>query len=112
MSKFETIKPEIAMMEASDLDKAVRISGDGISIDCWIQPKASKSSFSGIHGDSLKIKIAAPPEDGRANEELCSFLSRKLDISKSSVQIRSGHSSRRKIIFCVGATKEKLLSSI
>ena len=99
-------------MESADLEKTIRVCEDGISIDCWIQPKASKTSFAGIHGDSLKIKISAPPEDGRANEELCSFLGKKLGISKSSVQIRSGHTSRRKIIFCHGASKEKLLSSI
>ncbi|HCE43194.1 MAG TPA: YggU family protein [Lentisphaeria bacterium] len=99
-------------MESADLEKTIRISQDGISIDCWIQPKSSKSSFAGIHGDSLKIKIAATPEDGRANEELCSFLAKKLEISKSSVQIKSGHASRRKIIFCSGATKEKLQSLI
>ncbi len=95
-------------MNASDLDKAVRTSGDGISIDCWIQPKSSKTAFAGIHGTSLKIKVAAPPEDGRANEELCSFLSKSLGISKSSVQIRSGHSSRRKIVFCHGASLENI----
>ncbi len=96
-------------MEASELDKVVRISPDGISIDCWIQPKSSKSAFSGIHGESLKIKIAAPPEDGKANEELRRFLGKALGISKSSVEIRSGHSSRRKIVFCSGASREKLL---
>ena len=99
-------------MESNNLEKAIRISQDGISIDCWIQPKSSKTAFSGIHGESLKIKIAAPPEDGRANEELCSFLGKKLGIPKSAVTIRSGHSSRRKIVFCIGTTKEKLLSLV
>ncbi|HBC89728.1 MAG TPA: YggU family protein [Lentisphaeria bacterium] len=99
-------------MESNNLEKTIRISQDGISIDCWIQPKSSKSAFAGIHGESLKIKIAAPPEDGKANEELCAFLAKNLGISKSSVQIRSGASSRRKIIFCHGAAREKLLSLV
>jgi len=60
----------------------------------------------------MKIAVAAPPEDGKANAELCAFLSKKLGISKSSVQIKSGQVSRRKIIFCYGASKEKLLSCI
>ena len=95
-------------MESSDLEKAVRSSADGISIDCWIQPKASKSSFAGIHGNSLKIRIAAPPEDGKANSELCCFLGKSLGIPKSAVEIRSGTSSRRKIVFCHGASRIKL----
>jgi uncharacterized protein (TIGR00251 family) len=96
-------------MQSSDFDKAVRKSEDGFSIDCWIQPKASRTAISGIHGTSIKITVAAPAEDGKANAELCAFLSKKLGIPKSSVQIKSGQASRRKIIFCFGAAKEKLL---
>ncbi|MFZ2657171.1 MAG: DUF167 domain-containing protein [Victivallales bacterium] len=95
-------------MESADLEKTIRVCEDGISIDCWIQPKASKTSFAGIHGGSLKIKIAAPPEDGKANAELCRFLGKSLGIPKSAVEIRSGASSRRKIIFCHGASRNKL----
>ena len=97
-------------MDSAELSQFIKIAEDGISIDCWIQPKASRTTISGLHGSSVKIAVAAPPEDGKANAELCAFLSKKLGISKSSVQIRSGHASRRKIIFCHGATKEKLLA--
>jgi uncharacterized protein (TIGR00251 family) len=99
-------------MDPTEINQFIKISEGGISIDCWIQPKASRTAFSGIHGTSIKIAVAAPPEDGKANAELCKFLSKKLGISKSSVQIKSGHASRRKIIFCHGASKEKLLSCI
>jgi uncharacterized protein (TIGR00251 family) len=99
-------------MDLTELTQFVKISEDGISIDCWIQPKASKTAISGIHGTSIKITVAAQPEDGRANAELCTFLSKKLGISKSSVQIKSGHASRRKIVFCSGASKEKLLACV
>jgi hypothetical protein len=102
----------VLRMDPNKLNQFIKVSEDGISIDCWIQPKASKTAISGIHGSSIKIKVAAPPEDGKANAELCAFLSKKLGISKSSVQIKSGHASRRKIIFCSGASKEKLLSCI
>ncbi len=99
-------------MDLAELSQFVKISEGGISIDCWIQPKASRTAFSGIHGTSIKIAVSAPPEDGKANAELCAFLSKKLGVSKSSVQVKSGHASRRKIIFCHGASKEKLLSCI
>ena len=99
-------------MTPAELSQFIKIAEDGISIDCWIQPKASKTAISGIHGTSIKIKVAAQPEDGKANAELCVFLGKMLGISKSSVQIKSGHASRRKIIFCSGASKEKLLSCL
>ena len=99
-------------MDPAELSQFIKISEDGISIDCWIQPKASRTAISGIHGTSIKITVAAPPEDGKANAELCAFLSKKLGIPKSSVKLKSGHASRRKIIFCSGAAKEKLLSCI
>ena len=100
------------MMKENDPAQYIKISGNGISVDCWIQPKASRNAFSGIHGTSIKIAVAAAPEDGKANAELCAFLGKKLGISKSLVQIRSGHSSRRKIVFCAGVSKEHFLSCI
>jgi uncharacterized protein (TIGR00251 family) len=99
-------------MDLTELTRFIKISEGGISIDCWIQPKACKTAISGVHGISIKITVAAPPEDGKANAELCAFLSKKLGIPKSSVQIKSGHASRRKIVFCSGASKEKFLSCI
>lgn len=99
-------------MDPAEFNQFIKISENGISIDCWIHPKASRNAFSGTHGTSIKIAVSAPPEDGKANAELCAFLSKKLGISKSSVQIKSGHASRRKIVFCAGASKEKLLSCI
>lgn len=63
-----------------------------------VQPNASKTQIVGIHGDALKVKIKAPPEDGRANDELVSFLAKCLSLSKRSVELKSGHASRAKMI--------------
>lgn len=61
-------------------------------------PRAKKTDFAGVYADGVKIKISAPPLDGKANEELVKFLSKKLSVSRSSVRVASGLTSRDKII--------------
>jgi len=67
-------------------------------ISVRIQPRASKNSVSRMEDGSLKIRLTAPPVDGAANEALISFLAETLHVSKSRVEIVSGHTSRQKII--------------
>jgi uncharacterized protein (TIGR00251 family) len=63
-----------------------------------IIPNAHKNSIEGFQEDTLKIKIKAPPDKGKANEELIDFLSDIFSIAKSQIRIISGHSSRLKKI--------------
>lgn len=81
-------------------------------INCWIQPRASKSSIVGIHAEALKISLAAPPVDGQANAELCKFLAKKLGLPKSGVTIAAGESSRRKTVKVSGISKTALISCL
>jgi uncharacterized protein (TIGR00251 family) len=64
----------------------------------YVQPGASKNEFVGLYGDPprLKLKIKAQPQDGEANAEVITFLSKSLGISKSKVEIFRGHTSRQK----------------
>lgn len=64
----------------------------------YVQPGASKNEFVGLYGDParLKIKIKAQPQDGEANAEVITFLSKILGISKSKIEIFRGHTSRQK----------------
>ena len=71
-----------------------------VTFKCRVQPGASRSAVSGLYGDSIKITLNAPPVDGKANEELIKFLSKTLDIPKSSVIIVSGETNRTKFIKC------------
>lgn len=68
----------------------------GCILKLYIQPGASRSEFSGIHGDRIKLKIKSPPRDGEANEELIEFLGKYFKISKSRVFLLRGESSRQK----------------
>ena len=62
-------------------------------------PKASKTEFVGYLADGTwKVKVAAAPEKGRANKELCSFLAEHLGVAQSKVQIISGETSHLKRI--------------
>lgn len=72
-------------------------------------PNAPKSHCAGAYGDGVKIKIAAPAMDGKANAELIKYLAKTLGISKSGVRILSGESSRDKIVEVSGTEGAKAL---
>lgn len=71
-----------------------------VTFKCRVQPGSSKSAVAGMYGDSLKICLAAPPVEGKANEELIKFLSKTLDVPKSAVVIVSGSTNRSKLVKC------------
>lgn len=62
----------------------------------YVQPRASKTGICGIHDGELKLRLAAPPVDGAANEECRSFFSKLFKVPKSAVTIMAGESSRHK----------------
>ena len=69
-----------------------------LSLTLHVQPNARQSKIAGLHGDALKVRIAAPAADNRANAELIDFLSELLGIPKSAIVIRRGATSRRKVV--------------
>jgi uncharacterized protein (TIGR00251 family) len=77
-------------------------SESGVTFAVQVVPRASKDEIAGIHGDALKIRVTAPPVEGRANEALIEFLSDQLGVRKSQVEIVAGATSRRKTIRVVG----------
>jgi uncharacterized protein len=74
-----------------------------------VVPRASISQIVGEHDGALRVRIAAPPVDGAANAELIVTLARAFDVSRSAVEITSGHSSKLKHVSVVGATPEGLV---
>lgn len=71
-----------------------------------VQPRASNSKIVGEMEGSLKVKIAAPPVDGEANEELIRFLSKWFEVPKRDIEIVSGESAKNKILRIHGLTSE------
>ncbi|MEH6548649.1 MAG: DUF167 family protein [Pseudomonadales bacterium] len=76
-----------------------RWQGSDLLLYCHLQPKASKDEFCGLHGERLKIRITAPPIDGKANKHLIAFVAKAFGVSKSQVQITSGELGRQKTIW-------------
>ena len=70
----------------------------GLSISVKVVPGASKTVIVGFEGDFVKIRLAAPPVDGKANRELIDYISKLLSVPKSKVHIQSGLTSKRKVI--------------
>lgn len=71
-----------------------------------VQPRAARSAVAGIHGDAVKIRLAAPPVDGAANEELVIFLAEIFAVPRRSVRILAGESSRSKVVEIDGVTAQ------
>ncbi|STV86573.1 Uncharacterised ACR, YggU family COG1872 [Klebsiella michiganensis] len=69
---------------------AVEACADGLVLRLYIQPKASRDSIVGLHGDELKVAITAPPVDGQANAHLVKFLAKQFRVAKSQVLIEKG----------------------
>jgi len=68
----------------------------GVTLRLHIQPGAKKTEVAGLHGEALKIRLAAPPVDGKANASLIAFLADRLGVAKSAVTLVSGDASRAK----------------
>ena len=74
-----------------------------------IQPGAKKTEVAGEHGDALKIRLAAPPVDGKANAALIAFVADRLGLAKSAVSLKSGRTSRRKVLEVTAAPADTLV---
>jgi len=70
--------------------------GDDVLIQVHVVPRASKTKAAGLHGDRVKIQVAAPPVDGEANAALVQYLAKTLGVPKDSVTLVSGATGRRK----------------
>lgn len=82
---------------------------DILRLEIKAVPNAPKSQVVGWLGDALKVKLHAPPVEGKANAELCSFLAETLDLPKSAVRLDRGASSRKKIVVIEGITVAELI---
>lgn len=87
----------------------LRAHAGGVTLTLHIQPGAKKTEVAGAHGDALKIRLAAPPVDGKANAALIDYLAERLDIPKNRITLKSGQTSRRKILFIEDLTAEAAL---
>nr|WP_211164127.1 DUF167 family protein [Parazoarcus communis] len=87
----------------------MRLAADGsLVLSLHIQPGAKRTGFAGLHGEAMKIRLAAPPVDGKANAALCAFLAEFCGVAKSAVVLVSGETSRTKRVRVVGMSPDAL----
>jgi uncharacterized protein (TIGR00251 family) len=75
---------------------------DGVIVDVWVVPGASRSGVGGLHGGALRVRVTAPPQGGRANEAVAALVATALGGRRGSVV--SGSTSRRKRVLVEGVT--------
>ncbi|MDH4189445.1 MAG: DUF167 family protein [Betaproteobacteria bacterium] len=80
-----------------------RASPDGLVLELHVQPGAARTEVAGLHGERLKIRLAARAVDGGANRALIEYLAERLGVARRDVVIESGDSSRRKRVTVRGA---------
>ena len=90
---------------------------DGDSADSFIialhcQPGAKKTEVQGEHDGRLKLRLAAPPVEGKANEALIQWLSKTLDIRRANIELLAGDLSRLKRVRVQGITAEQIKTSL
>ena len=93
------------MPELSDL---YNVEDDAIVLHVHVQPGAGRAAVVGRHGDSLKIRVAAPPVEGRANDAAVALVAEALEVRPGDVELVSGAKSRVKRLRVQGITAEEL----
>ena len=73
-----------------------------------LQPRASREGIDGLHGDAVKVRVFAPPLEGKANKALKRFIAKKLNISSSQVEIIAGQRSRQKLLRITGISRAEI----
>ena len=86
----------------------IKATKDGVVLTLHIQPGAKKTEVVGPHGDALKIRLAAPPVDGKANAALVEFLAKKVGAGRTAVEIVGGQTSRTKRVRIEGYAVDEL----
>jgi hypothetical protein len=90
----------------------IRETSKGVLLPVRAVPRASKNEIQGVHGDALKVRLQAPPVEGKANQALIRFLSESLEIPRAQLSISSGETGRNKAVLITGLSKTELLKRL
>lgn len=81
---------------------AIATTRDGASLKLHCRPGRPRTAIQGVHGGALKLDVAAPPEKGKANDEIVAFLAKLLGVRRAAVVISAGQGGRDKAIVIAG----------
>lgn len=76
----------------------IRDAGDRVLVAVRVLPGAGRDGVAGVHGDELRVRVSAPPVDGRANESVCTLLARLCGVRPAAVVVERGARSRSKVV--------------
>ncbi|MBQ7667015.1 MAG: DUF167 domain-containing protein [Kiritimatiellae bacterium] len=91
---------------------ALSAGGGGTRLRVHAVPRASRTEIAGFHGGALRLRLAAPPVDGRANDALCRWAADFFGIPKKAARIESGASGREKTVFLEGVAPAEAAAAL
>ncbi|VAX20861.1 COG1872 [hydrothermal vent metagenome] len=91
---------------------AIESIPDGVRLKVYVAPRASKTAVAGYYGEALKIRLAAPPVDGAANEALIAFIAKLFKTPKSGISIVGGIKSKRKVVEIEGVDLDRARTTL
>lgn len=94
------------------LEPQIQEDDDGIVLVAKIVPGSSKTALAGVLDHMVKIKVAAPPEKGKANQCLITFLAKQLDVKKNAIRIVTGQTNPIKHVKIEGISARTCLEKL
>lgn len=83
-----------------------RVHDGAFTLTLHVQPGAKRTEIIGMHGDALKIKLAAPPVEGKANDALLRYIADRFGVPVRNVELKQGGQSRHKVVAVTGSKVE------
>ena len=96
----------------SSINDCFKITGNDIIVKVKIVPGSSKNKIIGAYNNALKISIAAPPVEGKANKKCITYLAKFFDVAKSKIEIISGQTSKNKLIKIYDISQKEFLDKL
>ena len=97
---------------SSQHPRYLRATSEGAVLEVYVAPRAKVSKVVGFHGGYPKIALAAPPTDGRANEELIVVLRALFGIPRARIELLRGDTSKRKTVLLRGVSPEQVRTEL
>lgn len=86
----------------------MRTTGRGVEIGLKVVPRAKKPGLDGMHDGRLKLRLASPPVDGKANREVVDLVAELLGVKRDQVELVAGETSRQKTVCVVGLPADEV----
>ena len=90
----------------------MRGAGADVLLDVWVMPGAKRSEIVGVADGHLRLRLAAPAREGRANDELVRFLAKMLGKRRADITVELGGSARRKLVRVAAATSTDVAAQL